>query len=69
MESPIAPLHLTFKGLERPRSSLFIRYTGAELGRMLLLNTNRKSYVENLTDSPLEFILGDSSSSWVTVKG
>ncbi len=52
MPSPMAPLHLTLSDLERSKSmslrfrSLISR-KGVQLGPMLLLNINRKPYMES----------------------
>ncbi len=53
MGSPIALSHLTLSGLERSISRSFtfqrlISRKRAELGHMLLLNTNRISYMGSL---------------------
>ncbi len=54
MGSPMTLLHLTLRGLERSisrslRFERLIPHKSAELGHMLLLNANRKSY----TGSPI----------------
>ncbi len=52
MESPTVRLALTLSGLERSKSLRFfpaiISHKGTELGHMLLLDINRKSYVGSL---------------------
>ncbi len=52
MESPITLSHLTLGDLERSKSKSLrfqslISCKGAELGRMLPLNINRKAFIES----------------------
>ncbi len=60
MESPMTPSHLTLSDLERSKSRSLrfrslISCKGAELGHILLLHNNRKTYIVSLMTSHLKF--------------
>ena len=60
-----APLDLTLSDLERSKSKFLIVYHKvAELGSMLLLNSNRKSYMKSPSPTePSRFTLGNIEST------